>query len=98
MKHHAIGPEALPFGMGIGAFGIGLASKFATEPAADTQASPPGIAPCCPRAASGHAAAAPPSSLMNWRRLMSNMGLPSLLPPDDAARAEILCIQAGQTG
>jgi len=42
MKRHAIGPEAHPFGMGIGAFGIGLASKFATEPAADTQASPPG--------------------------------------------------------
>src|SRR2546427_12406233 len=42
MKRHAIGPEAPPFGMGIGAFGIGLASKFATEPAADTQASPPG--------------------------------------------------------
>src|SRR5262245_24189046 len=31
MKRHAIGPEAPPFGMGIGAFGIGLASKFATE-------------------------------------------------------------------
>jgi hypothetical protein len=29
-----------------------------------------GIAGCCPRAASGHAAAAPPSSVMNWRRLM----------------------------
>src|SRR5262245_51370111 len=70
MKHHAIGPEALPFGMGIGAFGIGLASKFATEPAADTQASPPGIAPCCPRAASGHAATVPPSSVMNSRRLI----------------------------
>src|SRR5262249_12586139 len=39
MKRHAIGPEVLPFGMGIG--DIGLASKFATGPAADTQASPP---------------------------------------------------------
>jgi hypothetical protein len=29
---------------------------------------------CCARAASGHAAAAPPSSVMNWRRLMSSMG------------------------
>jgi hypothetical protein len=25
---------------------------------------------CCARAASGHAAAAPPSSVMNWRRFM----------------------------
>src|SRR5439155_19615959 len=30
-----------------------------------------GIAGCCARAASGHAAAAPPMSVMNWRRLMS---------------------------
>src|SRR5215813_6053228 len=29
---------------------------------------------CCARAARGHAAAAPPSSVMNWRRLMSSMG------------------------
>src|SRR5262245_18984992 len=28
------------------------------------------------RAASGHATAAPPRSVMNWRRLMSDMGLP----------------------
>ena len=27
-----------------------------------------GIAACCPRAATGHAAAAPPSREMNWRR------------------------------
>src|SRR5262249_33947093 len=32
-----------------------------------------GIAGCCACAASGHAAA-PPSSVMNWRRLMSSMG------------------------
>src|SRR5262245_8352336 len=31
--------------------------------------------PCCARAASGHAAA-PPSSVMNWRRLTSSMGSP----------------------
>ena len=31
---------------------------------------------CCARAASGHAAAAPPSSVMNSRRLMSDTGLP----------------------
>jgi hypothetical protein len=31
---------------------------------------------CCARAASGHAAAAPPSSVMNSRRLMSDKGLP----------------------
>jgi hypothetical protein len=30
---------------------------------------------CCPRAASGQAAAAPPTSVMNSRRRMSNMGL-----------------------
>src|SRR6516225_9004922 len=34
-----------------------------------------GIAACCARAASGHAAA-PPSSVMNSRRLLSNMELP----------------------
>jgi hypothetical protein len=33
-----------------------------------------GIADRCARAANGHAAA-PPSSVMNWRRLMHNMGL-----------------------
>jgi hypothetical protein len=38
-----------------------------------------GIAGCCARAASGHAAAAPPSSVMNWRRLISDMGLPPSL-------------------
>src|SRR5215472_5760938 len=32
------------------------------------------LSACCPRAASGHAAAAPPSSVMNSRRLMSDMG------------------------
>src|SRR5262249_33015632 len=31
--------------------------------------------PCCARAASGHAAA-PPSSVINWRRLRSSMGSP----------------------
>jgi hypothetical protein len=29
------------------------------------------FAGCCARAASGHATAAPPSSVMNWRRLRS---------------------------
>ena len=33
-----------------------------------------GIAGCCARAASGHAAAAPPSRLTNSRRLMPGMG------------------------
>src|SRR5262249_43861776 len=32
--------------------------------------------PCCALAASGHAAAAPPTSVMNSRRLMPDMGLP----------------------
>jgi hypothetical protein len=30
-----------------------------------------GIAGCCARAATGHAAAALPSSVMNWRRLLT---------------------------
>jgi hypothetical protein len=29
---------------------------------------PPGLLGCCARAANGHAAAAPPRSVMNWRR------------------------------
>src|SRR5262249_28518647 len=33
-----------------------------------------GMVACCARAASGHAAAAPPSSVMNSRRLRSSMG------------------------
>src|SRR5262245_13928535 len=37
-----------------------------------------GIAGCCPRAGSGHAAAAPPSRVMNSRRFMPNMGLPPI--------------------
>src|SRR5262245_3765159 len=40
--------------------------------------------PCCARAVSGHAAAAPPSSVMNCRLLTSNMELPpGLLPRGD---------------
>jgi hypothetical protein len=35
-----------------------------------------GIVAGCARAASGHAAAAPPSSVMKSRRFMSDMGLP----------------------
>jgi hypothetical protein len=43
-----------------------------------------GIEPlCCARVASGHAAAAPPSSVMNVRRFMSDIGLPLALGPDD---------------
>src|SRR5213079_3672795 len=34
-----------------------------------------GVAGCCARAASGHAATAPPSSVMNSRRLLSSTGL-----------------------
>jgi hypothetical protein len=30
---------------------------------------------CCPRAASGHATAAPPTSVMNARRFMPDIGL-----------------------
>jgi len=36
-----------------------------------------GIADCCARAASGHAAAVPPSGVMNSRRFMLNMGTSS---------------------
>jgi hypothetical protein len=36
-----------------------------------------GIADCCARAASGHAIAAPPSSVMSSRRLMLNAACPS---------------------
>jgi hypothetical protein len=32
-----------------------------------------GIAGCCARAAIGHAAAAPPRSVMNWRRFMQSI-------------------------
>jgi hypothetical protein len=38
---------------------------------------------CCARAASGHATAAPPRSVMNSRRFMSNMALP---PPASGGR------------
>src|SRR5207253_3817985 len=37
--------------------------------------------PCCARAASGHATAAPPSSVMNSRRLMQNIGVSNRLAP-----------------
>src|SRR6516162_11486278 len=40
-----------------------------------------GIADCCAPAASGHAAAAPPSSAMNSRRLMLDIELPPALAP-----------------
>jgi hypothetical protein len=36
---------------------------------------------CCARAASGHTATAPPSSVMNWRRLRSSMGSPEPAVP-----------------
>src|SRR5262249_38679355 len=36
---------------------------------------------CCARAASGHVAAAPPSSVMNWRRLIFTSGMGSLPEP-----------------
>jgi hypothetical protein len=44
-----------------------------------------GIAGCCARAASGHAAA-PPSSEMNSRRLMSDIGFPLALAPRSVFR------------
>ena len=39
--------------------------------------------PCWARAASGHATAVPPSSVMNSRRLMPGMGAPSQVPRAD---------------
>jgi hypothetical protein len=47
----------------------------------------------CARAASGHVAAAPPSSVMNSRRLMPNMGLPPRRPKQSIAKT-----QAGSWG
>src|SRR6516225_5966067 len=41
--------------------------------------------PCCARAASGHAAAAPPSRVMSWRRLRS-----SISPPPGTRCASLL--------
>src|SRR5262249_44510814 len=40
----------------------------------------------CARAASGHTAAPPPSSVMNSRRLMSNMGLPRAMDDRQVGR------------
>src|SRR5262245_24947929 len=51
--------------------GHGLQPEAELEPRKPMVGSLPA---CCARAASGHAAAAPPSSEMNWRRLESNMG------------------------
>ena len=47
-----------------------------------------GIAPCCALTARGHAAAAPPSSVTNSRRLMTNIGAPfrGVPPPIIPAR------------
>src|SRR5262245_52035227 len=44
---------------------------------------------CCARAMSGHAPAAPPSSVMNWRRLMC-----SPQAEDDTLPQAVLCITA----
>jgi hypothetical protein len=54
-------------------------STCSLDPGASGLRSPTtGIAGCCARAASGHAAAAPPSSVMNARRLTPLIGF---LPP-----------------
>src|SRR6516162_5401148 len=47
---------------------------------------------CCARAASGHAAAAPPSSVMNARRFMSNM---ARFPPPASAGCPSRRLPAG---
>ena len=51
-----------------------------------------GIAGCCARAASGHAAAAPPSSVMNSRRLMVPQSEDHTLP--HRCKKPVLCITA----
>src|SRR5262245_31253781 len=51
--------------------------RIALRPAHQYADAPHPLAGCCARAASGHATAAPPSSVMNSRRLLSNMGLPA---------------------
>src|SRR5947199_2843983 len=48
-----------------------------------------GVADCCARAASGHAAAAQPSSAMNARRFMC--GWPRLARDNFACRTEVAC-------
>jgi hypothetical protein len=67
------------------AFGVSRLLQTPRNAASDVADSPgdlllrnpiTGIAGCCARAGSGQAAAAPPSSVMNWRRLMSGMGSP----------------------
>src|SRR5262249_16780260 len=55
------------------------AAKAAVHGPQDVGSAPISLPACCPRAASGHAAAAPPSSDMNARRLMLHTGLS--LPP-----------------
>ena len=57
-----------------------------------------GIVGCCARAASGHAAAAPPNSVMNWRRLISNKGLPSPPVPMIPPNAQSVCRRLGYRG
>ncbi len=47
---------------------------------------------CCARTASGHAAAAPPRSAMNSRRLMPDMGVPTpgmAMRPSPARRSRV---------
>src|SRR5262245_28848057 len=62
----------------VGALPTGLAvtSSTAGKDAADLRCIPQNGGRCCARAMSGHAAAAPPSSVMKWRRLRSSMGSP----------------------
>src|SRR5262249_44471853 len=55
-----------------------------------------GIADCCARAASGQTAAAPPRSVMNSRRLMSDIGLSPAWPCRSVYRTLTLPQRGGQ--
>jgi hypothetical protein len=59
-----------------------LAERMCNASASDVLRKKPttGICACCARAASGHAAAVPPRSVMNSRRLTPIMNLSSLNP------------------
>jgi len=78
---HSYRRNQFPFGHG-GKAPIWLESDLSDEPLRNPVID---IAGCCARAATDHAAA-PPRSVMNSRRLMSDMGLPLALAPPSVFR------------
>src|SRR5215469_806368 len=67
-----------------------LLSKAGARTAPDTNPMRQSLPACCARAASGHAATAPPRSVMKLRRFMSGMGTssPPIAQGRDAQRPE----------